>query len=86
MPTDNTGHPQCGLMMLTGFVRDDSDPAKWTGRILDPEHGRTYHAQIWSPEPGLLKLRGYLLVPLFGETQRWTRYDGAIGPACHLPG
>jgi uncharacterized protein (DUF2147 family) len=85
MPTDNKGRPQCGLMMLTGFVRDDDDPGRWDGRILDPRRGRTYHAQIWSPEAGLLKLRGYLLLPLFGETQRWTRFFGTIGPACHLP-
>lgn len=85
MPTDKAGHPQCGLMMLTGFVRDESDPKRWDGLILDPEKDRTYHSEIWSPEPGLLKLRGYLLIPLFGETQRWTRYDGPIGRDCHLP-
>ena len=86
MPTDKAGHPQCGLMMLTGFLRQQDDPARWAGKILDPEKGRTYHAVIWSPEPGLLNLRGYLLLPLFGETQRWTRYDGSIGAACRLPG
>lgn len=86
MPMDRTGHPQCGLMMLTGFVRSENDPARWAGLILDPEKGRTYHAIIWSPAPGLLNLRGYLLLPLFGETQKWTRYDGTIGAACHLPG
>ncbi len=84
MPVDRNGHPQCGLMMLTGFVRQDNDPTRWAGMILDPEKGRTYHAVIWSPSDGLLKLRGYLLLPLFGETQRWTRYDGAIGAGCHL--
>ena len=84
MPTDNKGHPQCGLMMLTGFVRQQNDPGRWAGMILDPEKGRTYHATIWSPQPGLLNLRGYLLLPLFGQTQHWTRYGGSIGPACHL--
>lgn len=86
MPTDNAGHPQCGLMMLTRFVRQESNPARWAGMILDPEQGRTYHAVIWSPSPGLLNLRGYLLLPLFGQTQHWTHYAGAIGPACHLRG
>ena len=85
MPTDKAGHPQCGLMMLTGFLRQRDDPARWNGKILDPEAGRTYHAVIWSPSPGLLDLRGYLLLPLFGQTQRWTRYDGPIGAACRLP-
>ena len=86
MPTDNQGEPQCGLLMLTGFRRGSDDPGRWVGRILDPHTGRRYHAEIWSPRPGILKLRGYLLLPLFGETQRWTRYDGVIGPHCHLPG
>ena len=85
MPTDHSGHPQCGLMMLTGFVRDADDPSRWSGIILDPDNDRRYHAEIWSPGPGLLNLRGYLLLPLFGRTERWTRYDGAIGPECHLP-
>ena len=86
MPVASAGHPQCGLMMLTGFVRETDDPSRWAGMILDPEHGRRYHATIWSPAPGLLNLRGYLLLPLFGRTERWTRYDGAIGPQCHLSG
>ena len=86
MPTGNKGQPQCGLMMLTGFVRQENDPGRWAGMILDPEKGRTYHATIWSPQPGLLNLRGYLLLPLFGQTQHWTRYGGRIGPACHLRG
>ncbi|WP_428392575.1 DUF2147 domain-containing protein [Lichenicoccus sp.] len=85
MPTDDHGAPQCGLLMLTGFRNNSDEPSHWTGRILDPHTGRRYHAAIWSPRPGVLKLRGYLLLPLFGETQRWTRYGGAIGPDCHLP-
>ena len=85
MPTDDHGEAQCGLLMLTGFRQSADDPSRWTGEILDPHTGRRYHAEIWSPRPGVLKLRGYLLLPLFGETQRWTRYDGEIGPDCHLP-
>ena len=84
MPTDNHGQPQCNLLMLTGFRPDPDEAGHWDGKILDPETGRTYHAKIWSPAPGMLNLRGYLLLPIFGETQRWSRYDGTIGTACHM--
>ncbi|WP_428374919.1 DUF2147 domain-containing protein [Lichenicoccus sp.] len=84
MPTDKHGQPQCNLMMLTDFRPDPGRPGRWDGMILDPESGRTYHAEIWSPSPGMLNLRGYLLLPIFGETQRWSRFTGTIGAACHL--
>ncbi|MBO5995616.1 MAG: DUF2147 domain-containing protein, partial [Acetobacter sp.] len=35
---------------------------------------------------GVLKLRGYVGIPIFGETHTWTRYKGgAIGPECKMP-
>jgi len=83
-PLDRQGQSQCGLTMLTGFKRDEDDPARWNGHILDPTSGRVYHAQIWSPRPGELNLRGYLFLPLFGQTQHWTRFRGRIGPQCRL--
>ncbi len=84
MPTDKRGQPQCNLMMLTDFRADPDQAGRWDGMILDPETERTYHAEIWSPRTGMLNLRGYLLLPIFGETQRWSRYTGTIGDACHL--
>ncbi|MCQ8277842.1 DUF2147 domain-containing protein [Acetobacteraceae bacterium KSS8] len=84
MPTDSEHRPQCGLTLLEGFVPAD-EPGRWHGTIRDPDDGNRYQATIWSPEPGILKLRGYLLLPLLGETQQWTRYSGPIGAACKLP-
>lgn len=85
MPLDVWKRPQCGMSLLSGFEPGD-EPGRWNGRILDPDNGRTYQAAIWSPAPDVLKLRGYLLMPMFGETQVWSRYRGTIGPACKLPG
>lgn len=85
MPLDVWHRPQCHESLLTGFRPDPDQPKRWTGRILDPDSGRTYHASIWNPEPGVLALRGYLLMPMLGQTQRWTRYNGHIGPDCRLP-
>jgi uncharacterized protein (DUF2147 family) len=88
-PKDVSGNSECGLMMLTGFVPNGDGPdgdKQWHGTILDPDSGRKYDANIWSPQPGVLKLRGYILgITLFGETQTWTRYNGSIGPNCKMP-
>ena len=85
MPLDVWHRPQCNQALLTKF-RPADDPGHWAGSILDPDNGHTYQATIWSPEPGVLKLRGYVLLPMLGETQRWTRYHGTIGANCKLPG
>ncbi len=84
MPLDAYHRPQCGLMLLSNF-RPADGAGRWRGSILDPDDGRSYQATIWSPTPDVLKLRGYLLLPILGETQSWHRYDGDIGPACRLP-
>ena len=84
MPLDVYRRPQCGLMLLSGFRPADED-GHWHGAILDPDTGRSYQATIWSPAPDVLKLRGYLLLPILGQTQSWHRYGGPIGRACKLP-
>ena len=67
-----TGRPLCGLEMINGFSRDD--PGVWTsGSIYSPNEGKTYSASMKLRDGGTLKLRGYLLVPLFGKSQIWTR-------------
>jgi uncharacterized protein (DUF2147 family) len=83
MPLNVWKQPQCRMSMMTGFVRE-ADESRWDGMILDPDSGRRYHATIRNDGPNVLKLRGYVLMPLLGETQSWTRFTGHIGPACHL--
>ncbi|GBQ68623.1 hypothetical protein AA103196_1995 [Ameyamaea chiangmaiensis NBRC 103196] len=84
MPRDVNHNPECNIQMLTGFEPTNDDDKAWEGRILDPDSGHVYHARIWTPKDGILKLRGYIGIPLFGETQTWTRFTGAIGPECKL--
>lgn len=68
----------CGLTMLGGFRR--AEPQRWTdGWIYDPDSGKTYHATMFLESAGVLQLRGYVGIPLFGETQTWTRPDGRYG-------
>jgi uncharacterized protein (DUF2147 family) len=66
--------PICGLPMLGGFR--EAEPGRWTdGWIYSPENGKTYRATLSLGADGKLKLRGYVGIPLFGETQIWTRAD-----------
>ncbi len=66
--------PICGLIMLGGFHQ--AGPNHWEdGWIYDPSSGKTYHATMTLESPTILQLRGYVGIPLFGETQTWTRAD-----------
>jgi uncharacterized protein (DUF2147 family) len=70
--------PLCGLVMLGGFRH--TEPQRWTdGWIYDPDSGDTYHATMFLENAGSLQLRGYVGIPLFGETQNWTRPDSRYG-------
>jgi uncharacterized protein (DUF2147 family) len=71
---DSTFHsrPVLGLEILRGFQFDGED--EWTGgKIYDPESGDTYSAKMVLEEDGRLKLRGYVLIPLLGRSEYWTR-------------
>ena len=79
---DVHGHPQCQLELL-GALREQPDQ-RWHGTVTNPEDGRTYKAEIWVPEDGILRLRGYLGIPLFGSTQKWPPFHGRVTADCHV--
>ena len=86
VPHGYDGRSECNIRMLTDFRRVSEKSNHLTGHVLDPDSGHVYSAQLWSPSPGVLKLRGYVGIPIFGETHTWTRYKGgAIGPECKMP-
>lgn len=63
-----------GIDILTAAGRgQQDDDAKRKGRVYDPKNGKTYKCKIEIEEDGRLKLRGYVVIPLFGRTTRWTR-------------
>ena len=65
---------RCNLVIMGGFHH--SEPLRWTdGWIYDPDSGKTYHAQMFLESANVLQLRGYVGIPLFGETNTWTRAD-----------
>jgi uncharacterized protein (DUF2147 family) len=68
--------PICGLEIIYGFQRDRSAANSWVqGAIYDPDSGNIYHANIKLMDPQHLQLRGYVGIPLLGESQIWTRAD-----------
>ena len=64
--------PALGLVIIRNMK---SDGDGWTGGdVLDPENGKVYTATLRLEDKGkVLKLRGYVGVPMFGRTQTWTR-------------
>jgi uncharacterized protein (DUF2147 family) len=74
------GRPACGLQIMGGFKRRSA--AEWQdGWIYAPPSGKTYTAQLKLRDPATMDLRGYVGIPLFGETQVWTR-DNQNRPSC----
>ena len=80
---DLRSRPFCGLTILYGFKRDPARPGAWQdGTIYDPAKGDTYTATIAVRDRDHIVLRGYILLPLLGESQVWSRADDATHPPC----
>jgi len=76
--------PLCGLTMLGGF-RSAEKGREWQGGwIYNPETGQTFKAQLQIEQPGQLKLRGYVGLPIFGQSQTWTAAEDGF-PPCGQP-
>jgi uncharacterized protein (DUF2147 family) len=76
--------PICGLPMLGGFVPGNEAGVWKDGRIYNPENGKTYHATLRVEPDGTMRVRGYVMITLFGESQVWTRPPEPL-PACTPP-
>lgn len=76
---ENNSDPQLqkrkkvGLVILTDFEFDDG---QWEdGEIYDPKNGKTYSCVIKLQKDGILNVRGYIGVSLFGRTTHWTKAE-----------
>jgi uncharacterized protein (DUF2147 family) len=64
--------PVLGLQILRGFTY--AGDSLWSGgKIYDPKSGNDYSAKMTLVDEQNLDLRGYVMIPLFGRTEKWTR-------------
>ncbi len=82
MPTDWQGRSQCGFELIRPSVRRAN--GLWRGRIVNPRSGDRYHAQFRVDRAGRLALRGYIGLPIFGETRHWMPYRGPVPETCRI--
>jgi uncharacterized protein (DUF2147 family) len=81
-PRDYRGVSQCDLPLII-----DARPIRpnlWKGHIIDPRNGKVYGVEMHVMPQGNLALRGFLGIPLLGQTQIWTRYHGYVPPDCRI--
>ncbi len=71
------GRPVMGLEIVKDFTYKGDD--EWGGgTVYDPAKGKTYKARMRLADNGkVLKLRGYVGIPMFGRTTEWTRVEDA---------
>ena len=63
-----------GLVIMHGF-RYAGDSEWKGGDLYDPKTGHTYKGKMSLVLRNTLELRGYVLIPLFGRTTSWTRFE-----------
>jgi uncharacterized protein (DUF2147 family) len=70
--------PIVGLVLMSGFSYEGD--GTWSGgKVYDPESGDEYQGKLTLKDPTTLDLRGYVLLPLFGRTETWTRVPADPG-------
>lgn len=83
MPTDWQGRSQCGFELIRPSAPRPGGKV-WHGRIINPHNGARYHAEFHVDRTGSLALRGYVGLPIFGETRHWLPFHGAVPASCRL--
>ena len=64
--------PLLGLTILRDLRR--AVEGTWEdGKIYNPDDGADYNALISIQDDGTMRVHAYVLLPIFGETQIWTR-------------
>jgi uncharacterized protein (DUF2147 family) len=84
-PKDWAGATQCRLTILQAAPQTDADgQVSWNGTIVNPRNGSTYNIILRINAQHQLLLRGYLGLPIFGQTQTWSPYAGTLAENCRL--
>lgn len=63
-----------GLVIMTGF--EYAGDGRWkNGDVYDPDTGNTYRCTVTLLDANTVKIKGYIGIPLFGRSAKWTRDD-----------
>lgn len=80
---DQKNAPVIGLTFIKGMRRNGR--AYEGGSILDPRSGLTYSARMeLSPDGQQLEVRGYLGIPILGQSEMWKRIPDNLLPPGRL--
>ncbi len=66
--------PLLGATIFTDFVFNGNNEWKG-GRVYNPDNGKRYKCKLTMESRDKLKVRGYLLCPIFGRTTVWKRIE-----------
>jgi uncharacterized protein (DUF2147 family) len=66
--TDLQSRKIIGLHMFSEY---EYKGGQWQGKIYDPESGNTYQSKMTISKDGLLEIRGYIGLPMFGRTAQF---------------
>lgn len=67
------GNPYyCGMDIIWNLRKRDT---RFKGKIVDPEHGKVYDAELWNRQGDLI-VRGQLLI--FGRNQTWLPVPNSV--------
>jgi len=64
----------CGLAVVTGFKKQ-RDGTWGNGTVYVPDHGMTFSGYAEVLGPNHVKVSGYMLLPIFGSSEVWTRIN-----------
>jgi uncharacterized protein (DUF2147 family) len=76
----------CGLPVLGDFVPSSKVGAWEGGWVYNPDNGKTYKSVMEFEGRGTLKVRGYVLTPLFGRNETLTRVSAPARRCSNIPG
>ena len=66
------GRDNIGSIIIWHLRYDDGEYID--GYCYNPRDGHTYRIKTEVLGPDTMKIRGYLAIPLLGQTQQWTRF------------
>jgi uncharacterized protein (DUF2147 family) len=70
----------CGLNVVTGFKKQ-RDGTWGDGNVYVPDQGMSFSGYAEVLGPNHVKVSGYVLLPLFGSSEVWTRIN-RMPPSC----